>query len=316
MSGKGYAKKIKGEKMIHIAICIHDPSGEYSSHAAATIASVYANTSQSVCIHILHDETLSQVNASKFKRLAQDYDQQISFVEVSLPGYCNAIDFGNFTCGSLYRLLIPEFLTIEKAIYLDCDIIVNLDISELWECSMGGHPVAAVRDQGIALWSMSSRKKVKDFNIDLNYYFNSGVMIMNLGMIRETHRLLDEWHDFEKQFPQSPSPDQDFLNKTFQHECYWLDERFNRFAFLENHSIEHIRLQRKIYHYCNSKPWIEYKGEVDFLYWHYFSLTPWRDTALVKIIKMMDNEITKMKRSKSWRMTKPFRWLAMKLRGQ
>ena len=46
----------------------------------------------------------------------------------------------------MYRLLIPQVLTsdIETVIYLDSDIIVNLDINELWRINLEDKPLGAI----------------------------------------------------------------------------------------------------------------------------------------------------------------------------
>ncbi|MBQ8692167.1 MAG: hypothetical protein IJ520_03390, partial [Synergistaceae bacterium] len=44
------------------------------------------------------------------------------------------------TAGALYRLFMPEVLSgLDKVIYLDCDIVVNMDIAELWDIDLGGN---------------------------------------------------------------------------------------------------------------------------------------------------------------------------------
>ena len=49
-----------------------------------------------------------------------------------------------------YRLLIPEILPLDvgKVIYLDCDIIVNGSLQELWDVNMAEYALAAVPQIG------------------------------------------------------------------------------------------------------------------------------------------------------------------------
>ena len=51
-----------------------------------------------------------------------------------------------FTVGALYRLFVPQVLpnTVNKIIYLDSDLIVNLDIKELWQIELDDKILAAV----------------------------------------------------------------------------------------------------------------------------------------------------------------------------
>jgi lipopolysaccharide biosynthesis glycosyltransferase len=52
---------------------------------------------------------------------------------------------------SIYlRLLIPTLLPpwVEKAIYLDSDLVVGASIGDLWDVEMGPHSLLAVQDDG------------------------------------------------------------------------------------------------------------------------------------------------------------------------
>ena len=44
--------------VIHIALAFCDPKGTYCRHVSVVMASIFANTSSTVCIHIVHDNTL------------------------------------------------------------------------------------------------------------------------------------------------------------------------------------------------------------------------------------------------------------------
>ncbi len=222
--------------------------------------------------------------------------------------------------GAVYRLLLPELLSVEKVIYLDCDVIVNLDIAELWDIPMTDHPVAAVPDQAIAYWPRELRLTVQSCRIDINHYFNSGIMIMNLEQIRRQYHLLDEWFRFVQQYPHAFFVDQDILNKLFQAECRWLDAKYNQFAGYHHCPFESLTGTQAIWHFTYKKPWKQYTSSVDLLYWRNLALTPWGKNALEDVFKILiqsrEAEITEIRRSTSWRLTEPLRWIATKFRGQ
>ena len=90
------------------------------------------------------------------------------------------------TVGAFYRLFTPVIFPpdIEKIIYLDSDIIVNLDLKELWQLELGDKVFAAVPEisNGIDIKNCSTlcfEGYVKSEN-----YFNSGVLFMNLKILR------------------------------------------------------------------------------------------------------------------------------------
>ena len=67
---------------IHVALAFCDPKGTYCRHAAVTAASIFANTSRRVCVHIVHDDTLTSDNRSKLLQLADGYGQEINFINI------------------------------------------------------------------------------------------------------------------------------------------------------------------------------------------------------------------------------------------
>ena len=140
--------------MIHVCFGLHDKNGRYSKFTGTTIYSIFANTDSEVTVHILHDNTLTLDNREKFIYLAGRYGQTIKFYNVeelcaeklqklnSLSGHFNDV----YSPAANYRFLIAQILPsdIDKVIYEDADIIVNLDIEELWRINLAGRPLAAV----------------------------------------------------------------------------------------------------------------------------------------------------------------------------
>ena len=128
--------------MIHVCFGLYDKDGRYSKFTGTTIASIFENTKSKVTAHILHDDTLTDDNQDKFSYLAGQYNQQIKFYNVEKicadkierirQMMSSAAMFSRFTIGAVYRILAADLLPkdIDNTIYLDSDIIVNLDIKE------------------------------------------------------------------------------------------------------------------------------------------------------------------------------------------
>jgi len=62
-----------------------------------------------------------------------------------------------------YRLLIPDILpdSIDKILYLDCDIIVNASIDNLWNVNLEGYAIAAVKQIGYGFEAERLRYPIK-----------------------------------------------------------------------------------------------------------------------------------------------------------
>lgn len=107
-----------------------------------------------------------------------------------------------------YRLLIPELLPsdVEKVIYLDCDIVVNASIQELWETDMTGFALAAVPQIGYGF-------EAERLGYPIEYgYFNAGVNVINLSYFRDYHVVESLINYIAKNSSRIVYHDQDTLN--------------------------------------------------------------------------------------------------------
>lgn len=96
--------------------------------------------------------------------------------------------WGRMPVTTYYKLALPKLLpdSVGKVIWLDCDLIVNRDIGELWDLPLEGHPVLAAQDAIVPL--VSSRFGVAGYR-ELGIppdtkYFNAGVMLVDLAAWR------------------------------------------------------------------------------------------------------------------------------------
>lgn len=97
---------------------------------------------------------------------------------------------GNVVNASAYlRLFIPNLIpdTHQRAIYLDCDLIIRSSLSDLWTTPFDGKALLAVQDYWIPYVS-SDLGIAKHHELDISAcaeYFNTGVLVINLSFWRE-----------------------------------------------------------------------------------------------------------------------------------
>lgn len=270
---------------IHIALAFCDPKGTYCRHAAVTMASIFANTESRVCVHIVHDDTLTDDNRGKLELLASSFGQELDFINVESYLTSGRFDLGRLTLdgmrGMLFRLLLPYVCGEDKMIYLDCDIVVTMDISELWNVPLGERAAAAVRD----VWSLNYLKgKPLPWRLDTveclfgvkrGEYFNSGVLLLNLKKLREQYDFLNDVCDFFAKYKKCITfADQDCLNHIFAGDILLIDEKFNH---IRTEEATEENLKGSIWHMAGeAKPWTLYtRPYVDDLYWRYLRMTPY-----------------------------------------
>ncbi len=278
---------------IHVALAVHDPRGTYSQHAGVVMTSIFENTRSPVCVHVLHDKTLTRENREKLSLTAKPYAQGVVFEDMS--GYAEklgpevlALVDKAFSPGSLYRLFASYVLPLDKVIYLDSDIVVNLDIKDLWEIPLDGHCLIGVQDRVLSE-AFKKRFSFEGFRCRLNgcdpsSYVNSGVLVMNLGWMRERHDMVRECsHWFTRHKHTATLPDQDFLNAFFRGRIKLADARFNRC------NPYHGDPSDSILHATNAKPWEGYQGtSIEPLYWKTLSRTPWSDNWIDALFSSLE----------------------------
>lgn len=265
---------------IHATLALYDPKGTYSQHAGVVMTSIFENTESPVVVHVLHDNTLTEGAREKFLCTAAKYAQEVHLVDVTpyrdqLDARTVALAQDACSVGTLYRLLIPDLLSIDRAVYLDCDTLVNLDLRELWEVSLDGNCLAGALDHpGTGLRRLSAEAlRVRLNGGDPASYVNAGVLLMDLDRIRERGSLFQASMDWLAHRGHTARlADQDILNSLFRGSIKLLDGRFNnrRLEGDPSHSILHMINE--------SKPWLGLTGlPSERLYWRTYLRSAWGD---------------------------------------
>ncbi|MBE8949059.1 MAG: hypothetical protein SR3Q1_00440 [Quinella sp. 3Q1] len=292
--------------MVHVCFGLHDRNGRYSKFTGTTIFSIFENTKSEVTIHILHDNTLTDDNRDKFLELTNRYSQSLKFYNVEelcadkINKYVElvpSVTKSRVSMGTFFKFLIPEILdeSIDKVIYLDSDIIVNLDINELWQIELGDHPLAAVleiaNNTKISLWS----QYVRDNIVKEENYFNAGMMIMNLKVLRNEEDNILAGIKFRGKYPKNSLFDQEIFNQCFETRVLNLPVKFNR-IIKESRNNGFFVIDKEIYHYAGGKVGLrlDISDLYNRLWWNYFIRTPWFDVDTIdKILKGATDSVLK-----------------------
>ena len=130
-----------------------------------------------------------------------------------------------------------------KILYLDCDIVCYRDIKEIYDTDISDYEIAAALDY-------LGRRMIH------SKYMNSGVVLMNLDMIRKTKsfRTARKMCKGRKMM----LPDQTAINKACKKKI-WLDDKCNeQKKRREDTIIRHFSMTLKMFpiiHLENVKPW-------------------------------------------------------------
>ena len=215
--------------------------------------------------------------------------------------------FSYYSEAIYYRLFAPWILNnYGKILYFDCDLVFNDDVAKLFSVDMKENLLGAIRDLGMILhknnpYDSFPREYFSEYleNIDVNNYFNSGVLLMNLEQFRSDFQK-DEIASFigAKQWR---FPDQDVLNVLCNKKTIILDSRWNTMPeTLGGRTVENIKKYIKpeyyedyltarrtpgVIHYAmREKPW-KYSIDLDWELGQYFWKYAFKSLSKIKVLK-------------------------------
>ena len=282
--------------MIHVCFALYDKVGLFSKFTGTAMLSIFENHkptpsrySPSITVHILHDNTLSTDNREKFVYLAGLYNQIVKFYNVEklcadqiekIKKAFPKFNEKRYSVATFYRFLIPHVLTqeIEKIIYLDSDIIVNLDINELWQFELNDN-VLAVVPNAFNNGKNSSDILCIDGLVKPKDYFNAGMLMINLKLMPNEQETIMNGINFIYKNPKySEMNDQSVLNYCFSARSLKLPVKFNRLVKWARY-FKVTQAEKMIYHYNSITSALglgtDMNDPFNRLWMSYFIRTPW-----------------------------------------
>jgi len=162
-----------------------------------------------------------------------------------------------------YRLLCMSYLPIEldRVLYLDCDIIINGSLEELYNTDLTDCMFAAAFDFLEVMKDVSDDiKKLKpsvgQFMPQARKYVNSGVLLINLARMRKvltTEKIVVMIDEIKSILV---NRDQDFINFVFGNQIRYVDYKLYNYMPLYWHWDELKTGHPVIFHFAGGiRPW-------------------------------------------------------------
>ena len=198
----------------------------------------------------LSKESIDKINSIK-----------LSGIKVKLLIFENkykSIDMHHFYVSkvALFKFDIPNILSNEdKVLYIDSDIIVMDDLAELFNTDINDYYAGVVRDFP-AYYSYHYNNE-----IDLDDYFNSGVLLLNLRLLRQKN-VYEKLLAYKQEDNLKRFMDQDCYNVVFNGQTIALPAKYNYMnSAIELYKkylaepvkpvIVHLTTERKPWLYCD-----------------------------------------------------------------
>lgn len=260
--------------MIPIFFAVDD---NYAPYLAVSMRSLIDNASPDYQynIYILIDK-LNEFNTTVLCNMATD---NVSVETINVTKKLDALgdmlhlrDY--YTKTTYYRFFIPAlFPQYERGLYLDCDIVVKGDISQLYNVSLGNNILAAAPEEVMLMVDVFGTYVEAVLEVPRNEYFSAGILVMNLEKMRRV-ALEEQFVDILGRRTFRVTQDQDYLNVLCRGDFLMLDSGWNKTACYDAPVDTPVNI---IHYKINWKPW-HYRGvrfEDDF--WYYAEMTPYAD---------------------------------------
>lgn len=247
---------------MNIVLCTDN---RYVNACGVCVTSILeTNKDLNISIYIL-TEGIDDRYKELFQQTASKYGVHIEIITLDASRFKHLKISDRFPKSIYFRFLIPDILFDQtKALYLDCDIVVNGPLSYLEDLNLSNYACAAVLDQMSDMVQLHNRLSLP---VDKDY-FNSGVLLMNLEFWRD-HKISEKLTTFISDNSDiCRYPDQDALNMVLLDKVFFLPLTYNfqqlfynesKKLLLFNHrwqEINNAKENPKIIHYTfTEKPW-------------------------------------------------------------
>lgn len=237
----------------------------YAEHLAVAIYSLLKNLSNRYFVEIvILDWWISEKNKNLIEDVCKkSWKWNVEFIVMDRKKFDN-LPTTWLSQETYYRLDLPDLLQIDKKIlYLDVDIIVNGDLSELIEIYLWDDIIWAVREITTMNYYMD------DYNLKSKnwwLFFNCWILILNLEKMRQISFKEKFYNCMDRYISKLTFHDQDIFNIIFENTRKSIHPKFNALPFLRTTNNWKILWYTKsefyeakkrpiIIHFASKKPW-------------------------------------------------------------
>lgn len=281
------------------------PDNNYVPYCGIMLTSLFENNKEEeIVVYILCDH-LNEKNIEDLSSLCRIYNKEIKFINLNKEIFddCPIREGDHVSIAAYYRLFASEILPpdVKKILYLDCDIIINGNISNLYYTNIENYAFGAVVDEAHFMPRFYERLEYSN-----KYpYINSGVILFNLDYWRKNKTTEDCMRYISGNTDKIILHDQDTLNAvlhdkikilpiTYNFQTGFMFTQFtNDYDELVKKEINNCVYTPTIIHYTGAgKPWHKHSQhpyKKRFLYYRKKSL--WCNFPLTRTREKFANKL-------------------------
>lgn len=260
----------------------------YAQHLGIMIYSLMLNTKYPELFDIyIVDGGILPEDIKRFEQVATKFGCKLHFLKPDRTYFEKLKVFEIYSEATYYRYFLFDTTLVDKMLFLDCDMIIEGDVIELYNTNQEGNILSACYE---ILCPIKHLEKIK-----LTKSFNAGMLLIDCKKWQE-NKISQKAYQYQIENEHLLEyPDQDSLNIILQDTWQIVPYRWNAiarlglikygigkgdFRFYSKEEIFKEYNNPKIIHYANRlfKPWFwldpsPYKKN----YIHYKDLSPWKD---------------------------------------
>lgn len=278
----------------------------YIRYSYVMLSSLLENNTGPIDIYILHRDLLPE-DMVIFDPLSSSYQASLHFCYIpdALLPPPKVMASNTWGIETYFRLTLMDLLPkeLDRALYIDSDMIINGSLDEFYHCDLGDKKLAACPDFICSAPFGDYRDHLfSDVSLDGFIYFNAGLTLFSLEKLRKDF-CFDAYMDVARQLDyQIQFPDQDLLNYCHRGDVLLFDaRRYNLYArrAYTNHHMRYDGVKRDttVIHYATAKPW---QGnylhcDIEQLWWDYAAKTPFYHELMQDTLRevMMDDTVNR-----------------------
>ena len=214
----------------------------------------------------------------------------------------DAFESRHLTRATYLRLEIPELIDLDKVIYSDIDVLFLSGLESLWDVCVDDVYLAATLDVGLNQKDKFNRRRIQFdywqeyYNDRLGSYYQAGILLMNLKLMRETE-IVKTWRRLSRE--KFNYHDMDIINITCYPKIRKLSSRYNVIpgffvensyekganeGFLDGLEVREVHERPVMVHYAGeAKPWKHPSVPGSCEYWEFLRKFPDLEEKMKKL---------------------------------
>lgn len=283
--------RVDYQETLNIVTSINE---KYEKYLCVMLQSVYENNRDiPVRVFVLHSELTNQ-SMNRIRQCMNHPINKIEFIEIDKSPFYNFRTTDMWSVEAYYRLQMLDLLPddIDRALYLDVDVICNKNIYKLYFTDFEDYDIVGCCDIGSEIPFGDKRDVIFGEHINRSdfHYCNSGVMLWNVKKLRNMVSLQDYLSQAKQINFSMVAPDQDLINLVHAGRIGIIqDYIYDLFAWTAGRFLEcpEVILNTTILHYVGSKPWdgLSYSFGLNLIWWSYARKMPFYEELLEKVIE-------------------------------